>query len=42
MDPKSGMIRHIKRTLAELNQAWLDVGFTGYTGCGGQSEFSID
>ncbi|WAQ90557.1 hypothetical protein PtA15_12A547 [Puccinia triticina] len=34
LDPRSGMIRHIKRTLTELNQAWLDIGFTGYTGCG--------
>ncbi|KAA1127683.1 capsule-associated protein CAP1 [Puccinia graminis f. sp. tritici] len=33
-DPRSGMIRHIKRTITELNQAWLDIGFTGYTGCG--------
>ncbi|KAH9445498.1 hypothetical protein MJO28_012659 [Puccinia striiformis f. sp. tritici] len=33
-DPASGMIRHIKRTVTELNKAWLDIGFTGYTGCG--------
>ncbi|KAG0139913.1 hypothetical protein CROQUDRAFT_665873 [Cronartium quercuum f. sp. fusiforme G11] len=30
----SPFIHHIKRSIAELNLAWLDVGFTGYTGCG--------
>lgn len=31
----SGLIYHVKRAVGDLNQAWLDVGFTGYTGCGG-------
>ncbi|MBW0526046.1 hypothetical protein O181_065761 [Austropuccinia psidii MF-1] len=32
--PGTGFIRHVKRTITDLNNAWFDVGFTGYTGCG--------
>ncbi|EGF99281.1 family 90 glycosyltransferase [Melampsora larici-populina 98AG31] len=33
-DQPNGLLYHMKRTISDLNQAWLDVGFTGYTGCG--------
>lgn len=33
-EARTGFFRHVRRTITELNQAWLDVGFTGYTGCG--------
>ncbi|KAH9810184.1 family 90 glycosyltransferase [Melampsora americana] len=33
-DKPNGLLYHMKRTISDLNQAWLDVGFTGYTGCG--------
>ncbi|CAH7686231.1 hypothetical protein BY996DRAFT_4602863 [Phakopsora pachyrhizi] len=31
---KNGLIYHVKKSIVELNRAWMDVGFTGYTGCG--------